>query len=230
MLKLQWPQNPNPIWHAAGHTVHIGLALHNGMVQAEGDVLSVLEGSLPSAGTRMIILKNAGHLIAESEPDYDLRMEQLRKSRNEATRNRDEAANTRLAKRSAHKKLAAQQFNAKIAVPVRWTAGVSAGLPETQICTAYGIVHVLLLEAVREGRLEREPHSLLCTGGGDQESVEESPAEQAPRAVQMDGPDGAYVPKVTCRRCVRIAQRWANYQGTRFDPELTSPGAPNSIS
>lgn len=101
----------------------------------------------------------------------------------------------------------AQTFNSSILLPVKWDVGVNtvlSGLSEK----SWGdgrysktVNHIMLLEPLKRGRLNREAKAFLCgskrTGRFRDRNVERS----------VDGEGNEYVPKVTCKRCLEIAER-----------------------
>lgn len=65
------------------------------------------------------------------------------------------------------------------------------------------VIHVLLLEDIRDGRLVRNEGDFLCTAaGGSNGKLWVNPATHS------DGEYGPYVCEITCKQCIKAALRW----------------------
>ena len=102
-------------------------------------------------------------------------------------------------------------FNATINVPVKWTVGqkdVLSGLSETSWGdgrNARTVNHILLQEDLAEGRLRRGKGDFLCTSGAGANGKQWAGAAQINC---VDGDGKAYLPKVTCKQCLKLIKRW----------------------
>lgn len=95
----------------------------------------------------------------------------------------------------------ARAFNASLQIPARWVPGVIADASGNHSrVTAHDLdecdIHVLLKQAMHDGRLIRKPADLLCrrsvgSGGGHR--------------LKVTAMEGA---KVTCKECLALAKRW----------------------
>ena len=100
------------------------------------------------------------------------------------------------------RKEAAKAVNAALCVPVKWTPGhkdVLSGLSEGSSGTglnARSVTHVLLQEALQLGRIRRKAGDFLCTSASATNGKQWSAQVAAASHVQ-----------VTCRACLRLAQR-----------------------
>jgi hypothetical protein len=213
MLKLKWPSIPSPSWFrdpAAGH--HVGIVGNDRTVVAYGDAMTVLEGSLPAAGTRIVIVPHGTYLSAQSE--IELRAHQEARAKEAAERER---ASQDALKLSQHEFLLrrqelAESDNAKLLIPVRWTSGrktVLSGLSRNGSGdgqNARTVVHALLLDPIDEGRFKRAANGFLCTSG----SGSNGEAWTGKLETTDDGVNGCHVSRVTCRSCLELAARWTD--------------------
>ena len=102
----------------------------------------------------------------------------------------------------------AERFNAGLEIPVPWCAGIKdvlSGLTEDSWGDGRNratVEHVLLLEDLHDGKLHRPSGTFLCsTNTGKQWSGQT-------RDDHFDGEGNPYIPKITCKACLRVAQRW----------------------
>lgn len=94
----------------------------------------------------------------------------------------------------------ARDFNASLAVPVKWQPAMKIAL---NACGAsYGsgarsnsVEHIQILEPLAIGRIKRKPQSLLCGAKPGSEGLH-------------SGKPGDQIYRVTCASCLRIAQRF----------------------
>jgi hypothetical protein len=104
------------------------------------------------------------------------------------------------------------QFNARIRLPVKWGTGIKdvlSGLSEGSNGDGRKrstVEHIYLLEHLVQGAFRRAPGDFLCTSskGTNGRQWSASPLEH-----RMDDTGTGYAPKVTCRACLKAAQRWA---------------------
>jgi hypothetical protein len=105
----------------------------------------------------------------------------------------------------------AEEFNSEINVPVEWTTGqkdVLSGLSEN----SWGdgrrsntVNHIFLKEDLVDGRLKRSAGDFLCTSSGGSNGKNWA---GDPEIYLIDGDGNQYLPKVTCKACLKIAKRW----------------------
>jgi hypothetical protein len=221
MFKLSWPDTPSPFWFGGGRQVHVGRVRDDGCVDAESNVLYVLEGEVPQPGTELRIQKDRFYLSAETVPEYETRLSREDPQRKTAACLQREEADRRYAERRIRDYEQACAANGKLNVPVRWTSGlktVLSGLSSSSNGTgdnARSVRHILLLESLEEGRLLRPANTLLCTSAGGSNGQ----AWTDKLATHAVGPHGPYVGEITCSRCLKLAGRWTD-AGRRVEPEV----------
>lgn len=107
----------------------------------------------------------------------------------------------------------AEAFNARIALPVRWDTGIKdvlSGLSESSWGDGRSkatVEHILLLEPLQAGRLNRHAGDFLCT------SVSGTNGKRWSSKIVERGHDGRgqpFQPKITCKACLAQAARWMN--------------------
>ena len=110
-------------------------------------------------------------------------------------------------------RLAAEQFNASLGVPVPWDAAIKdvlSGLTEASMGLGRNrstVEHILLRENLAEGRLVRVAGDFLCTAVSGSNGKNWS---QQPVSVAVDAAGNRYKPAPTCKACLRIAARWSS--------------------
>ncbi|MDD2541431.1 MAG: hypothetical protein PHH28_10385 [Desulfuromonadaceae bacterium] len=116
----------------------------------------------------------------------------------------EQATNDRLREARAE----AEQFNASLKIPVPWCAGIKdvlSGLNENNNGDGRNratVEHILLLEDLHEGKLHRPAGAFLCSiNTGKQWSTQT-------RDDWFDEKENPYIPRITCKACLKIAQRW----------------------
>lgn len=106
----------------------------------------------------------------------------------------------------------AAAFNATLYLPVRWDTGIKhvlSGLSANSWGDGHSaatVVHILLLEPLHEGRLHREANTFLCSSSANHDGKQWLDHKQE-RWQDGDGQD--FAPRVTCKACLGIAQRYA---------------------
>jgi hypothetical protein len=105
----------------------------------------------------------------------------------------------------------AKDFNSLICIPVNWDVAIRdvlSGLKENSIGdgrNAATVEHILLLEPLACGRLKRGKGDLLCASNRKLNGKNWS----GQRTEWRFGSNGEqYKPKVTCKSCLRLVQRW----------------------
>lgn len=221
MFKLKWPQHPSPRWFSAGQTEHVGRVLDDGTVDAEGNKLYLLDGTLPSAGTEVMVTTECMYLVAEPTAEFhalQAREESERKAQQEAWQAQRERE---YRERQIRYQQGAEEENGKLHIPVRWTSGlktVLSGLSQNSAGTgdnARSVIHILLLESLSDGRFHRSANTFLCTSAGGTNGK----AWTERLHNHSVGVNGPYVSKVTCKQCLKLAQRWSDAP-TGVPPEV----------
>ncbi len=174
-------------------------------MEATKDNLLLVEGTLPPVGATLFLTPDRFDIKAETEIDSRARREEQarqRLTRQEEERQQKAALDMKLMQQ-------AQERNARLYIPVRWTSGfksVISGLTENSSGNGINrrtVIHVLLLEDIRDGRLVRNEGDFLCTAaGGSNGKLWVNPATHS------DGEYGPYVCEITCKQCIKAALRW----------------------
>lgn len=211
MFLLKWPAFPSPFWFASrnrGEPVD-GEVISESAVKTDIEALQLLEGELPPVGAKVIIMPGQYNLTGKTE-------DEVQKEKEELIKNRDEARKKREEDRKANEKrvrLKAESVNANICVPVEWTSGFKAVLSGlTQNGWGNGInrrsvMHVLLKEDIQEGAFKRSAGSFLCTTKGGNDGMMYADLEH----LSCDD-EGQYVSEITCKTCLKIAERWSKHK------------------
>ena len=206
MIVLKYPPYPSPFWFR-GEKDKTGVVTEVGTVYVEAtkDNLLLVEGTLPPVGATLFLTPDRFDIKAETEIDSRARREEQarqRLTRQEEERQQKAALDMKLMQQ-------AQERNARLYLPVRWTSGfksVISGLTENSSGNGINrrtVIHVLLLEDIRDGRLVRNEGDFLCTAaGGSNGKLCVNPATHS------DGEYGPYVCEITCKQCIKAALRW----------------------
>ena len=123
--------------------------------------------------------------------------------------------------RYARLRTQAEETNAKLNIPVRWTSAqksVLSGLSENSWGdgrNARSVNHVLLLEPLDEGKLKRKAHDFLCTS----QAGSNGRRFTTPDTSSSGDAHGRYVSRITCKQCLATALRWTD-ASKRVEPEL----------
>ncbi len=106
-----------------------------------------------------------------------------------------------------------EKFNNGLNIPVPWTTGqkdVLSGLS----ASSWGdgrrsntVNHILLQEDMVDGRLQRSAGDFLCTSSSKNNGKQWS---GSPTIYLVDGHGEKFLPKVTCKQCLKLANRWIN--------------------
>lgn len=204
MLKLDWPRFISPTWRHSISTE--GVVVDEVTVVANGDKLTLLEGTMPSIGTTLLVVAGRRYLTAETQAEYEHRI-----AAQHALRMQESIERARLEKwQDAEREHLANIANQQLNIPVRWTSGqkiVLSGLSERSDGSgrnARSVVHVLLLEPLNDKRLSRSANSFLCTTPSGSDGKDYTDRLDTRSA----GVNGSYVSQVTCQQCLKIAKRW----------------------
>lgn len=204
LFRLKLPFVLHPLW-----TAQYSAGRHDAVVNADGTVTLGSEtldfnGEGPTPGTPIEVWANAsGWFVCATK--QDLLGESRARQVEEATRKEELRLRRNLARDEAN------MFNAQMRLPVQWTVGIKdvlTGLSEHSHGDGRNkatVEHIMLLEALHEGRLRREPGDFLCSSSNAENGrrYSASPAES-----RIDGDGDAYLPMVTCKSCLGQAKRW----------------------
>ncbi|MGF6440204.1 hypothetical protein [Paraburkholderia youngii] len=224
MFKLKCPQHPSPIWFNRGALAeHVGRVLPNGTVDAVGHVLELLQGELPPAGTEVIVNLYRDYVSAEPADEYRARVAREKAEEDARRKAYHEERARDLRQRQDRAQKRAEEVNGALNIPVRWTSGlktVLSGLSQNSSGTgdnARSVAHVLLLEPVTEGRFERPAKTFLCTSSAGSNGKVWTERLHT----RSHGSQSEYVSEITCRQCLKLAQRWTD-TSARIEPELVT--------
>ncbi len=124
----------------------------------------------------------------------------------------EEARRERYRQRLNDLRCAAEAFNARLKLPARWDTGykdVISGLSATSMGDGRNrasVEHILLLEPLTHGRLRRDAGDFLCSSTSAQNGKAWSGTSISR---SQDGDGVSYAPQITCKACLKIAERWA---------------------
>lgn len=206
MILLKWPAFPNPFWFSSrSDSTHEGIVISETTVETNIENITLLEGVLPPVGTKIIITPGKYNLSAQTEEDARKEKERLEKEKNEKRRLKYEQ------EKETEKsiRIKAEIANSKLFIPVKWTSGfksVLSGLSEKgwgNGINRRSVVHILLLEDIKEGSFKRNTGSFLCTSTNGTDGKEWIDLERT-----SSDSEGKYVSEITCKACLKTAQRW----------------------
>lgn len=203
--RLESPYPLSPFWHLrycqGEHLVVVG---ERGEVVLGGATLRLLDDAITAGAEVKVWLSTSGFFVCALAVD----LEQAREESRAADAVQYAALNARLDTLRAE----AIAFNAKIQPPAKWAVGIKdvlSGLSEGSWGDGHNkatVNHVYLLEPLKDGRLVRERGDFLCTAAGGTNGKNWSGKLLEAR---HDGHGDPYQPKVTCKACLKLAQRWA---------------------
>jgi len=222
MFKLNYPSFIDPRWFNGlrSKPEHQGTVLADEMVDVNGERLRLKSGELPDVGTVVMVSWGSHDMTGELVTEF-----QARKAADAAAleikRKAEEAADS--ARREAMQRQA-EERNAKLRIPVRWTSGFKAvlsGLQEGSWGDGHNrrsVAHILLLEAIKDGRFSRPANGFLCTTESRDNGMKYTSLDD--HSVGVHGP---YVSEINCRQCLKVAARWRGAT-TWQKPELPAEG------
>lgn len=189
-------------------------------VCVEGVALRVLGEGLPPGTAVRVWLNGSGFFVCATEAEI-VRADETRRAA-AAERDAQERA------RRDRQRDDALAFNAGIKLPVAWDVGIKdvlSGLSERSNGDGRSkatVEHIYLLDDLVEGRLRRRSGDFLFTAvaGGHGKRWSDSVVERA-----HDGADTPYQPKVTCKACLRLADRWREATPDDVTPSQPAFGA-----
>lgn len=216
MIVLKYPAYPSPFWFR-GEKDKTGVVTPEDTVyvEATGDRLILIEGELPPVGSVLFLTPDRFDIKAETDVESQARRNEEAKQRQA----RSEENKKRMARVDLQLMHRAQLRNTSLYIPVRWTSGfksVISGLTEDSNGNGLNrrtVIHVLLLEDIRDGRMIRKAGSFLCTAASGSNGK-----QWVNPATHSDGEHGVYVSEVTCKQCITTAQRWHD-QSKAVPPE-----------
>ena len=204
-LRLVSARFINPAWFHLPEQVAV--AFDTNTVKAYGETLALFDPNeiTLSPGEKVYVwLSNNFYL----ETDYE-RIERARKIQIslESQRQTDRA-------RANAKRREAEEFNASLHVPVSWITGIKDVLSGLS-ANSWGdgrntatVDHILLLEDLHDGRLIRHAGDFLCTTEHGSNGKQWRGTDYDQRYMSYDADNQPYHPKVTCKACIKIVQRW----------------------
>lgn len=207
---MSLPSIPSPIWFSWSydHSNMTTVVDETGQIVMYRDVLVLRAGTIPPVGTELRLTRVGGFILAETLETRAARLEETRVKELEKIEKGKEAHRQRLRERQ----IRAHQENAKLHIPVRWTSGqkrVLSGLLRNSSGTgenARTVNHVLLLEPLAAGKIERSSGSFLCTSASGSNGQDWTGFRHS----SDHGTDGRYVSQITCKQCLKLADRWAD--------------------
>jgi hypothetical protein len=194
----------DPGWfNTVRHGQHAAVVADDGTVTLEGVPLR-LQGEAPAPGTAVQVwLNGSGFFVCASLEEIERQAQAQREAEAAAAERRRQQRNAMRAD--------AEAFNARIALPVKWDVGVKdvlSGLSENSWGDGRSkatVEHIYLLEPLEAGRLTRKEGDFLCTSASGTNGKRWSS-----KIVERchDGENMPYQPKVTCKACLALTQRW----------------------
>lgn len=198
------PDLLEPFWfNKVRHGQHAAVVAEDGTVTLEGVALRVRDEA-PAPGTAVQVwLNGSGFFVCAT-------LEEIKREA-QARRNAEAAEAERRRQKLNALRADAEAFNARIALPVKWDVGIKdvlSGLSENSWGDGRSkatVEHIYLLEPLEAGRLTRKEGDFLCTSSSGTNGKRWSS-----KIVERchDGEGTPYQPKVTCKACLALAQRW----------------------
>lgn len=206
--KLNAPRMLDPFWFNKMKTgEQEGIALDAETIEVHGEQMRL-------AHPDEIRLDAGEKVFVSLGLDFCLERESERTERLTQNRSRYEEDQARQRERLAQLRAEAQEFNASLRIPVKWEPGIKdvlSGLSENSWGDGRNratVEHILLRGDLVDGQLRRRAGDFLCTAprgtNGKQWSA------QPESTYQTGGQE--YRPKVTCRACLKIAERWREHE------------------
>lgn len=195
----------DPLWvnsHSKTDGI-FGFVSENG-VECDGEVFLFHTTSLP-IGTEVVVFlgRNLYCVTKDAYMTYQNEKRLLREAlvqKELADRN----------KRLHNLRKEAESCNAKLCIPVAWSAGIKSvlsGLSETSMGNGRSkatVEHIYLLEDLHDGSLHRKANTFLCSSNDSANGKLWIDVED----FDYDENNDKYTPKITCKKCLQIAQRW----------------------
>ena len=218
MITLKWSAFPMPFWFSPRFDgFGEGEVISDNQVKVGNEIFTLESGVMPEIGTKLRVSPNRYNLSAETNEEYVEKKKLLEKEREERIRQKHEMT----LKKEKELREKALKINNILNIPVRWTSGfksVLSGLSENSMGNGMNkrtVIHILLLEDLKEGAFKRKSGSFLCTSKSGTDGKE---------WVDLDCPsydhEGSYVTGITCKACLKRAERWLNKKEQRVEPEV----------
>lgn len=212
MHRLYYSGLYNPFWRNVSSLV--GVYAREGVIITyigDEEVRLLIEDGEPDIkfGTEVIIHKS-NYFYYETYEEHEARKaeEERRKQELQAQMEQERLEN---AERSRKERREAEEFNSTLRIPVKWTAGIKDVLSGLS-ANSWGdgrskstVEHILLQEDIDEGRFQRRSGSFLCTLPSGSNGKNWSGSKKETRT-DVDGVE--YIPKITCKACIKLAKRW----------------------
>lgn len=175
-----------------------GKVNEHGKVTIDGidDELKQVDGSIPP-GTEVYVWYRGGTTYCEP---VAVREEIEKRKKRRQQEQQEQKRQRRNAKRDEANQFWKQYdipFDHDVAIKGR-RSGLTHGSDGTGR-DASTVEHLFVKEAFEAGRLEREEMTYLCDGTANIRFTEER---------FLDGNDDEYVPKITCKQCLEMMERW----------------------
>ncbi len=201
--QLSGPDLLEPFWfNRVRHGQHPASVAADATVTVEGVTLH-LRGEHPPVGSAVQVwLGFSGFFVCATTAEIE---------RDAAERRERQAAEEaqHRARLDAQRE-EAKAFNARIALPVHWDVGIKdvlSGLSENSWGDGRSkatVEHIYLLEDFEAGRIKRRKGDFLCTSANGSNGKRWSTTVERAH----DGSGAPYQPKVTCKACLKLAERW----------------------
>ncbi len=191
----------NPFWMNRNLGNPIDAVVSDGKVEADGVTLTLdySDGQTPLADGTEVECYIAAYFYCHTKADVKASEEQRVIRRQEQQQSYEARLNQYRDEANA--------FNATLALPFSWKAGFKAVLSGlTEKSSGNGInratvMHVELTEDFKQGRLDRKAGDFLCSKDKGMEYVDSE-------ATAFDGEGKAYQPKITCKACLKRAEKY----------------------
>lgn len=202
--QLEGPPFLDPLWfNRMRQGQHAAVVSPGGVVSVEGVPLR-LSGDAPALGQAVRVwITASGYFVCATLDEIERVAQAQREAQELEAQRRRHQLNALRAD--------AEAFNAMIVLPVRWDVGIKdvlSGLSEKSWGDGRSkatVEHIYLLEPLLDGRLSRLAGDFLCTAAAGTNGKRWST-----KVVERshDGEGTPYQPKVTCKACLALAQRW----------------------
>jgi len=171
-----------------------------GVIEVEGVKLAfdTAEIDLPVGTPVLVRATNNFHFTPLAEH------KQMQKAAQEQRRQQEKAYKARMNQCREE----SEAFNSRIHLPVAWVTAIKpviSGLTEKSVgdgAFSRTVVHIKLKENLSDGRLKREAGDFLCSTDRGRF------ADLANEEYWLDSDGRRHMPKVTCKQCLKIAERY----------------------
>lgn len=206
MHKLLAPSLLDPRWfQKVRYGLHEASVIDSQSVNLEGQVLRLADPqAIQLVSSQKVYVTLLSQFYLQTEAEYQ---ETLCKARERIAREKQQWKEQLNQARTE-----AEAFNSTLHIPVRWVPGIKdvlSGLTENSWGDGHNaatVQHIMLKEDLQDGRLVRYRGDFLCTSAS--RSNGQNIAGQ-PESLACDGDGNEYQPKVTCKTCLKLAERWS---------------------